>query len=627
MDNSSGGIVGKRIAFLAILLTGGACDSAAPGSSYDPNNDESLGVATSVEAAIAGNVAGAIQIDGPANTNMPGADLFANVGTPVNVGATLDWVADSSATTAETLLRCIDDTSGPANCAEPGVTMMANGTGNWNGVRIVDGVAQGDLNIFLTGGKENDTTTWNIGPGSVGSSKYDITQAYLANNQTSLFFGMERRGNNGTTAFDFEFNQAAPMSNPACVQSATVPCRTVGDILFTFEMQGSGGSGSATPYVFEWNGSAYVPWSPDPGQAVPVATINNSTSTAGAPWGHVSSNGNWIGGNMDRFTFAEAIADLSLLPGVSTCGGRAFVQVRTRSSSTATSDLKDTTRVFEFVFGSITASANLTPSCAQQFGYAASAVDQNNVAVPSQYLGCEWTFSNGGGVSAACSGNQAVAPGTYSGTVTVTDTRFDCDDDATTGAVNVYAPLGVTADLTAACVASLAVGYDANATGGSGSYGYDWSFGDGSSSSSENGSLTGTAATPMTGDVTVTDLRTDLPGECMATDGDSATPYAPLHVDLALVGDGDICVEGGSDAVMYQVANATGGTGAYNYTWNGQSCSGTSCTIDPSNDDFCAEASVSVTLSDQNGAVGCVDDTSETETYSKVTTISASQNP
>jgi hypothetical protein len=557
---------------------------------------------------------------------MPGADLFPNVGTPVNVGATLDWVANSSATTADTLSRCIDDTSGPANCAEPGMTMAAGGTGNWNGVRIVDGVAQGDLNIFLTGGKENDTTTWNIGPGSVGSSKYDITQAYLANNQTSLFFGMERRGNNGTTAFDFEFNQVAPMTG-SCVQNPQVPCRTAGDILFTFEMQGSGGSGSATPFVFEWNGSAYVPWTPDPGQAVPIATINNSTSTAGDPWGHVDSHGTWVTGNLDRFTFAEAIADLSLLPGVSTCGGRAFVQVRTRSSSTMTSDLKDTTRVFEFVFGSITASATLTPSCAQQFGYSASAVDQNNAAIPAQFLGCEWAFSNGGGVSSTCSGNQAVAPGTYSGTVTVTDTRFDCDDDATGGPVTVYAPLGTGADLTAGCVAALTVGYDASPVGGSGSYGYAWTFSNGSSSSSENGSLTGTAGGAMNGNVIVTDLRTDLPGQCTASAGDSATPFAPLHVDLALVGDGDVCVEGGSDAATYQVANASGGSGSYDFSWNGQSCSGMSCTIDPSNDMFCAEASVSVTMSDHNETTGCIDDTSETETYSKVTLISVSQNP
>jgi len=162
----------------------------------------------------------------------------------------------------------------------PNVSGAVGGTGHWRGVRIVDGIATADQNIFLTGGKENDTTTWNVGAGSVGSAKYDITQAYLANNQTFLYFGMERRGNNGTTAFDFEFNQNAPAN-----LSGFIPTRTVGDVLFTFEMQGSGGSGSAVPHYFTWNGSAYVEQSPPSS----VATAINNAPTQAAPWGYVNS--------------------------------------------------------------------------------------------------------------------------------------------------------------------------------------------------------------------------------------------------------------------------------------------------------------------------------------------------
>ena len=107
-----------------------------------------------------------------------------------------------------------------------------------------------DQDIFLTGGKENQLDTWNPGPGSVGSSKYDITQAYIANNSTDAFFGMERRGNNGTTAFDWEFNKRAP-NDPNFPDY--IPTRTEGDVLITFEMQGSGGSGSATPFRFVYD--------------------------------------------------------------------------------------------------------------------------------------------------------------------------------------------------------------------------------------------------------------------------------------------------------------------------------------------------------------------------------------
>src|SRR5436190_18551150 len=178
-------------------------------------------------AAVVGNISpNSIEIDTNANLYPSGAAGF------------VDWVKDSLTNT---------DTPSLSNSIAIGiisnVTGVAGGTGHWNGVRIVDPVGGNDVDIFINGGKENDTSTWTVGAGSVGSSKYDITQAYLANNQTSLLFGMERGGNDGSTAFDFEVNQAGP--NPAMPY---VPTRNVGDVLFTFEMKGSGTSGSAGPH-------------------------------------------------------------------------------------------------------------------------------------------------------------------------------------------------------------------------------------------------------------------------------------------------------------------------------------------------------------------------------------------
>ena len=291
--------------------------------------------------AIDGAISGAIEIDTNAN-HYPGGS--AADCTPLESG--LDWVKDCLANTDTPSLN-----DSIATGIQPGVTGKAGGTGHWNGVRIVDGFAGDDQDIFLSGGKENDQASWNVGPGSVGSSKYDATQAYLANNQTTLFFGMERRGNNGTTAFDFEFNQNAPAN-----ATTYIPTRTVDDVLLTFEMQGSGGSGSATPHYYTWNGSSYVEGSLPAGT---LSTINTDTSTAAPPWGHVSGTG-WVGGNLARFEFAEAKVPISILPGVNACGGTAYTQIRTRSSSTANSDLKDTTKIFEFQFGSPSASATKT---------------------------------------------------------------------------------------------------------------------------------------------------------------------------------------------------------------------------------------------------------------------------
>ena len=292
--------------------------------------------------AIDGAISGAIEIDTNANHYPGGSSADC---TPLEAGT--DWVKDCLANTDTPSL--VDSI---ATGIDPGVTGRVGGTGHWNGVRIVDGFAGNDDDIFLTGGKENDESSWNVGPGSVGSSKYDATQAYLANNQTTLFFGMERRGNNGTTAFDFEFNQVAPAN-----ATTYIPTRTEDDVLLTFEMQGSGGSGSATPHYYTWDGDEYVEGSLPAGT---LSTINTDTSTAAPPWGHVSGNSGWVGGNLQRFEFAEAKVPLSILPGVNACGGTAYTQIRTRSSSTENSDLKDTTKIFEFQFGSPSASASKT---------------------------------------------------------------------------------------------------------------------------------------------------------------------------------------------------------------------------------------------------------------------------
>ncbi|MBI2954411.1 MAG: hypothetical protein HYY30_08865 [Chloroflexi bacterium] len=305
-------------------------------------------------------------VDGNIGTNSieidTSADLYAGGTSLLNPGASIDWVKDS---TGNVGVDCLDGVV--ATCNEAGVTAASGGTGHWWGARVVDGIDGSDQDIFLSGGKENDTSTWSVGGGSLGSAKYDLSQVYIANSLDHLYFGMERRGNNGTTAFDFEFNQAAPVSN-------YIPTRTLGDVLFTFEMQGSGNKGSATPHYFIWNGTSFVEQSPPPPSL--ISSINLSPKTA-PPWGYVNAKGEWALGSIERFEYAEAAVQLGgsggvMLPGVNTCGGTAFVQVRTRSSAEANSDLKDTSEIFEYQFGGPTASASLSTNCLQQFTYDAS---------------------------------------------------------------------------------------------------------------------------------------------------------------------------------------------------------------------------------------------------------------
>lgn len=281
-------------------------------------------------------------------------------------------------------------------------TDAAAAKGHWNGFRVLDGIAGDDQDIFLTGGKENDHETWNPGPGSVGSSKYDITQAYLANNDTNAFFGMERRGNNGTTAFDWEFNKYAP--DPEGSFPDYIPNRSEGDVLLTFEMQGAGNSGSATPFRFVYDDPDVAGNGTNPPadvaadtdfdgafNSVPITGITtaiNDVAIPAAPWGAVTSQGDWSLDALERFKFAEAKVPLNLI-GITQeniCDDVSrYVQVRTRASSTENSDLKDLTKIFRFdFFAPVNPTQTLDALCDARFDFSSSIASGT---AP------DWTFS------------------------------------------------------------------------------------------------------------------------------------------------------------------------------------------------------------------------------------------
>jgi hypothetical protein len=358
-----------------------------------------------------------------------GSDTTCKVNSLVkNSNATVDWVKDCTTTYTQAAL-CNSVALGIAplgsgaftnGCTGGIPTGVAGGKGSWYGVRLVDGSDGQDQDIFIKGGKENSPEEWQVGPGSIGSSKYDFTQGYLANNNTTLFAAFERRGNNGTTAFDLEFNKIAPHVNPL---NASVPTRTAGDILLTFEAQGSGSSGSVTVHCFVWNAATNHYDEQDISNVAGILTsLNNNTTTKSEPWGHVNSQGNWTLENLERFTLAEVCVPLSLL-GVngSACNISRFVQIRTRSSSTDTSDLKDATHIFPFSFGGPVARGSVTPgNCNQTFAFDAST--STNSAQGTTGLTYCWSFSTDKGTltTGTCPGSSnTLTASTATGTVKV----------------------------------------------------------------------------------------------------------------------------------------------------------------------------------------------------------------
>lgn len=121
-----------------------------------------------------------------------------------------------------------------------------------------------------------------------------------------------------------------------------------------------------------------------------------------------------------------------------------------------------------------------------------------------------------------------------------------------------------------------------------------------------------------TGTVTVTAAG------CSGTASGTGEVLTPLTVSLTRNAAAPTCPSMSSDAVTWS-ANVSGGKGPYTYTWTPATCSGTSCTVDPSDSSFCVSQDVQVTVSDSSGGT-CANKTSEKETYTKVTTITASDN-
>lgn len=387
--------------------------------------------------------------------------------------------------------------------------------GHWNGARIVDTIANAETDIFVKGGKEDDTSTWQIDAGSVGSSKYDATQAFIANAsfptsdttnfptgvKNVLYFGMERRGNNGTTAFDFEFNQKPPLTD-------YVPNRSDGDVLFTFEMNGSATSGSAVPHVYVYKNGNYLSneilANSLPAPRRPVASINQA-ETPSAPWGYVDSKGVWTIGKVPVFSVAESAVPFGVdfLKDINGCGGSAYVQIRTRSSVTNTSDLKDTTKYFKYTFGGPDADLQLQSECGQKFSYSGSGSKDSQGGTSLTY---KWKFHTPANVTLSSSDPELGADSDFPGDATryaanftsdtvrtinvglpvgVDSANIDvqltvqesgtCTDSTSTYTVKVYRTLDVTPTLSATCDTDVLT-YGSTVSGGKSPYSYSWKF-------------------------------------------------------------------------------------------------------------------------------------------------------
>jgi uncharacterized repeat protein (TIGR01451 family) len=219
----------------------------------------------------------------------------------------------------------------------------ATGDGLLTAPTIIDPIGNADTSNFSTGSKENDApSTWDGGTGTA-SPKDDMGNIYVGsqlrplppgpNSHLWAFVGVERVANNGTTFFDWEFNQKPNVTN---ANGISVPHRTAGDVLIVAQQLGTGAFTIAAT-VQVWSGSA---WSaPVPAPAGAFYGLSNDASIPKGPWTDQIASG----GLIPERQFAEMAFDMTAFGVVLDCPSQGFgeVNVRTRSSIVASAALKD----------------------------------------------------------------------------------------------------------------------------------------------------------------------------------------------------------------------------------------------------------------------------------------------
>jgi hypothetical protein len=503
------------------------------------------------------------------------------------------------------------------------------------------------LDVDLASGKDPDSFPQSnecVGESNV-LSKMDLRYIAAANNNRYAYFAVLRSNNNGDAGYYWLFTRLAPKQIQGQAPCGPSQHRllydiSVGDVLLGghFHPNGTPLLRIFTARVASLNVTAVnaidftngALWRENPAGIAAVAV--NTTVTAPGAFGTAGAIAT-SGTNLDTEVFAEAAVDVNIFTGGNNCGATFFGSVITRSSGSGgtSPDLKDLAGPAKFIFGQPSATAALTPTCGLDVNYAVTSITGAlGESIPIGSATCSWVFDNDPNSTATgCTGVKALSPGSHSAKVTITNLGGvnACNATADTPAVQVFAPLTVDATLTPTCESKFL--YSATASGGSGNLEFSWNFtgpGLAASSNTASGEVGGLAGNVQyQGEVKVTDRgRPDIL-ICEATDAAPVTPFSPILVNLTLVAPAPVCpaMNTDGDDVTYQ-AIVSGGNGIYNLAWVGQACSGFSCTIDPSDSTFCASQTVSVDASDTSAL--CPGVKSETETYTKVTTVTATDN-
>ena len=216
---------------------------------------------------------------------------------------------------------------------------------DWAGVSEIRATDQptGNTDDSYQGGVKEDTACPGEVTGSIPNNKSDLRTFHAyeeaggpSNPAGYLNLGWSRVNDpSGTTLMDFEFNQ----SSTNCA-SGPNRLRTAGDLLIEYSIDQGGSRATITGRTWSgtaW-GSAQTLSNPSPtcgGNPCATGTINTSS----IPFG--DSDGILTAGSMAPRTFGEAQIDLRLLFQPNKCASFGSAMLKSRSSDSFTSQLKD----------------------------------------------------------------------------------------------------------------------------------------------------------------------------------------------------------------------------------------------------------------------------------------------
>ncbi len=359
----------------------------------------------------------------------------------------------------------------------------------------------------------------------------------------------------GTTPFTYSW-----VGNNATGSSATfsTTISSAGSYPITLAVSNSGGTASASGTV-----TVIAP------VVTPANPVASASVTSGvAPLAINFSTTNGTGGTAPysyAWTFGDGSSSTSQNPSHTYAAAgtyTAYVTVSDSAGGTKSNSLTVT------VSAPVVAPVNPVVSVSVTSGTAPLAVDFSTTngsggTAPYTYA---WTFGDGGTSTSQNPSHTYSAAGTYTASVTVSDSAGGTKSNSVT--VTVSAPVIAPANPVASAsvtsgVAPLAVSFSTtNGTGGTAPYTYAWSFGDGSTSTSQNPSHTYAAAGTYTAYVTVSD-------SAGGTKSNSVTVTVAAPAPSLAVGISDTAASGNAWLKERFSVNVTGATGSRTwYHWD-----------------------------------------------------------